>query len=430
MSFIVNAGRCPQGERAMTTYDQIVLRTVRFAIRFIVSISLPFFLTANASASSPHCLKASSITPDEIYRGDGRQAGQPDCFQIQTPAAGFLMLDLAVPGPATAEPRLALLGPSCERSADVDVIERSASHLLVVSDAPQALTVCAGAQDPLQALGEFKLRTAFAELDPNGSRKAEEIEAEPDPFTDDIYKAEEIEAEPDPFAGCPQKAEEIEAEPDPFTSGTYKAEEIEAEPDPFAGCTRKAEEIEAEPDPFTDVIHKAEEIEAEPDPFTDVILKAEEIEAEPDPFTDDVIRKAEEIEAEPDPFAGSDPWDALCQIADFDDHSDIALCATATELGRSLQGEIGNGWGDDHDVFAFELTAPRTVVIETAGDTDTFGGLYNHLGQRLAKADDGGSDDNFRLAKTLQPGLYFVRVEAALGAQGAYRLTIDEIERW
>ena len=117
-------------------------------------------------------------------------------------------------------------------------------------------------------------------------------------------------------------------------------------------------------------------------------------------------------------------------MADFDDHSDSLLCATATGLGRSLRAEIDNGWGDDHDVFAFELSAPRTVRIETSGDTDTFGGLYDHLGQRLATADDGGNGDNFRLAKTLQPGLYFVRVEGSLGTRGAYQLTIDEIERW
>ncbi len=355
MSFIVTAGRSPQGERAMTTYYPIVLRTVRFTF----SISLLFLLNTHASASSPHCLNASSITPDEIYRGDGRLAGQPDCFRLQTPAAGLLMLDLAVPGPATAEPRLALLGPNCERSANVDVIESSASHLLVASDTPQTLTVCADAQDPLQALGEFKLRTAFAELYPGGTRKAEEIEAIPDPLTGETRRAEEIEAIPDPLTGETHKAEEIEAIPDPLTGETYKAEEIEAIPDPFA-----------------------------------------------------------------------DPWDTLCRLADFDDHSDSLLCATATGLGRSLRAEIDNGWGDDHDVFAFELSAPRTVRIETSGDTDTFGGLYDHLGQRLATADDGGNGDNFRLAKTLQPGLYFVRVEGSLGTRGAYQLTIDEIERW
>ncbi len=340
----------------MTAYDKIAQR----AFRFIFSLSLLTFLSTTASASSPHCLNASSIDPNEILRGEGRQAGEPDCFRIQTPTAGLLMLDLALPGPATAEPRLALLGPSCEPAAGVDVIERSESHLLVSSSAPRALTICAGAQDPRQALGEFKLRTAFAELDRAGSRKAEEIEAEPDPFTGCVQKAEEIEAEPDPFTGCIQKAEEIEAEPDPFT-----------------GC----------------------------------------------------IQKAEEIEAEPDPFTGSDPWDALCRASDLDDHSDSLLCATVAELDRGLRGEIGNGWGDDHDVFAFELTAPRTVSVETSGDTDTFGGLYNRRGQRLAAADEGGHGDNFRLVKTLQPGLYFVRVEATVGSQGAYALTVGTIER-
>ena len=289
--------------------------------------SAPPILAASTTLASPAlCLNASSIDLGDTHRGNGRWAGEPDCFRLQTPAAGLLMLDLAVPGTAVAEPRLSVLGSGCERSAGVELIESSASHLLILTRARQELTVCAGAQDPRHWLGRYKLRTAFLELGP----------------------------------------------------GTHRAEEVEAEPDPLAGGHHRAEEVEAEPDPL----------------------------------------------------AASDPLSALCRVQDLDDHSDSLLCATPVTFDRDIRGEIGNGWGDDLDVFVFELIAARTVRIETSGEADTFGGLYDRRGQRLATADGGGNGDNFRLVKTLQPGLYFVRVEAAAWSRGAYALAVSPIDSW
>ncbi len=343
-------------------------RTIRHSFRFTLSVFIMLSAAAAAFAAPPHCANTPSIGLGETLRGESLSIGDPDCFRLEIPAAGLLMLDLAVPGTAAAEPRLGILGPGCTRDAtsDLEVIEQSASHLLVVSDASRELTVCVGAQDPRQELGEYKLQTtfllqtAFLDIDLPGSRKAEQIEVDPDPF-----------------AGCTQKAEQIEVDPDPFAGCTQKAEQIEVDPDPFAGCTQKAEQIEVDPDPF----------------------------------------------------AGSHPMDALCRDHDFDDHSDNLLCATPVELGGSIPGEIDNGWGDDHDVFVFELSAVRSVQIETSGEVDTFGGLYDRRGQRLAATHGGGDNANFRLAKTLQPGLYFVRVEGAAWSRGAYALTIDTVER-
>ncbi len=314
----------------MTTFD----RTVRRILRCTLSLSVLFFLSAaTTSASSQLCSNAPSIGPGETLRGEGLNAGEPACFRLLTPTAGLLMLDLAVPGTATVEPRLGLLGP---RAARIDVIEQSASHLLVASYAAYELTVCAGTQDPRHALGEFKLRSTFLELDAFGS-----------------WKVEQAEADPDPFAGC------------------QKVEQAEADPDPFAGCLQKVEQAEADPDPFS----------------------------------------------------------ALCRSRDLDDHSDSRFCATAVELGRDIHGEIANGWGDDQDVFVFELAAARTVRIEATGEVDTLGGLYDRRGQRLAVAGDGGENANFRLVKTLQPGVYFVRVEGSAWSNGAYALEIDTIDR-
>ncbi len=173
--------------------------------------------TSVAFASPRHCSSAPLIDLDETLRGEGREAGEPDCFRLETPAAGLLMLDLAVPGTAAAEPRLGFLGPACERAVPgLDVIEQSASHLLVSSDAPQALVVCAGSQDPRHELGEFKLRTSFAELDRPAPPKAEQVEVDPDPLAGCVQKAEQVEVDPDPLAGCAQKAEQVEVDPDPL----------------------------------------------------------------------------------------------------------------------------------------------------------------------------------------------------------------------
>lgn len=114
--------------------------------------------------------------------------------------------------------------------------------------------------------------------------------------------------------------------------------------------------------------------------------------------------------------------EGLCRWED--DHGETAACATPIALDRRAAGEIQNGWGDDEDFFTFLLSTTRTVRIETRGGTDTFGGLYDRFGHRLARADDGGQEGNFRIVKTLGPGRYFVRIEGINGAEGRYALEI------
>ncbi len=147
----------------------------------------------------------------------------------------------------------------------------------------------------------------------------------------------------------------------------------------------------------------------------------------------------EEIELEPDPiiYAGQDEnrslhakLHELCRWGELDDHGDSFTCATLLSPGQDMVGEIGNGWGDDGDVFRFVLGGPhetrlRTLAIETTGDLDTFGVLYDRSGQRLDRGDGGGSGSNFRIVRTLGPGTYFVRVEGRGGAQGRYALRVE-----
>lgn len=116
---------------------------------------------------------------------------------------------------------------------------------------------------------------------------------------------------------------------------------------------------------------------------------------------------------------------ALCAVGELDDHGDGFLCATALASEGETAGEIANGLADDGDVFTFSLPGQRTIAIETSGDTDTYGVLYDKDGQRLSGDDDSGDSSNFRITKTLAAGRYFVRVEGAGAAEGEYELVLD-----
>ncbi len=108
-----------------------------------------------------------------------------------------------------------------------------------------------------------------------------------------------------------------------------------------------------------------------------------------------------------------------------DDHGDIANSATPLVFNENVAGELVNGVAADLDYLTFSIADQQTVVIETQGETDTYGGLYDDNDFRLAANDNGGSDGNFRIVKTLVAGRYFVRVEGWGAAQGAYSLRIE-----
>ncbi len=323
------------------------------------------------ATTSNLCARAASIASGDTVRGDAAQAGEPDCFRLETPSAGLLMLDVAVPGASGIEPRLGVLDSSCTAAADLAVIEQSAAHLLAASDFPRSLVVCVGAQDPRHALGEYKLRTAFQEL----GRDPEQVEVDPDgrPGIEPI--------------GVTRDPEQVEVDPD----GRPGIEPI--------GVTRDPEQVEVDPDGRPGI----------------------------EPIG--VTRDPEQVEVDPDGGPEANPFDSICRAAQADDHADAFLCATPLALDRRTRGEIANGWSDDVDFFVFELETAGTVRIETAGEADTFGGLYDRQGQRLAAAGDGGAGSNFRLVKTLAAGFYFVRVEGRDWSQGAYTLGVETLRR-
>ncbi len=106
-----------------------------------------------------------------------------------------------------------------------------------------------------------------------------------------------------------------------------------------------------------------------------------------------------------------------------DDHGDDESSATLISAPGTAEGELTEG--GDVDVFAFEITARRKVIIRSTGDTDTYGTLLNADGDIVAEDDDRGSGFNFRLRRRLDPGTYYVAVEGYdETVAGEYGLTI------
>ena len=102
------------------------------------------------------------------------------------------------------------------------------------------------------------------------------------------------------------------------------------------------------------------------------------------------------------------------QAAPTDDYpnnrADAAPIPDNPDGDDSIEGFIGES--GDKDYFSFILDAPYEVVLQTTGDTDTIGTLFDEEGNELAFNDDAGDDNfNFRLAGTLEPGTYFILVE-------------------
>lgn len=152
----------------------------------------------------------------------------------------------------------------------------------------------------------------------------------------------------------------------------------------------------------------------------------------PDPLTIGFLKDEDPDEHEPIPDPIVDPSEVssikdLCRRNRADDHSDTFLCATSINLGQDVMAQTHNPWGDDEDVFTFVIEELTTVRLSTTGNSNFFGSLHDHAGNRLKAAGGSASGANFRIVKTLSPGRYFVRVEGTDGTEGAYGLRVEEL---
>ena len=103
-----------------------------------------------------------------------------------------------------------------------------------------------------------------------------------------------------------------------------------------------------------------------------------------------------------------------------DDHGNTRSSATRVSFPGSRSGTIDPG--NDTDYFRFVVPARGAVVMESSGDLDTIGTLFNARGSRIVQDDDGGGDTNFRIERTLDGGTYYVRVHSYRISTGVYTL--------
>jgi len=142
------------------------------------------------------------------------------------------------------------------------------------------------------------------------------------------------------------------------------------------------------------------------------------IEIEPNP------KDPELIEIEPNPKRLTQ----LCRAATHDDHADLLLCATPIALGARVGGEIGNGWGDDRDIFSLVLPRATTVRIALDSATSQAPNLLDFEGQRLLTQPRTLASGAAEWIKTLQAGTYYLTVDDHSGSDaGAFTLSVAEL---
>ncbi len=109
-------------------------------------------------------------------------------------------------------------------------------------------------------------------------------------------------------------------------------------------------------------------------------------------------------------------------IAAGDDHGDTIATATPIAPNSTTAGSIETA--GDSDCFRIQLAAAGTLTVHTTGGTDTYGHLLDASGMQLIEDDDGGGEGyNFRIARAVAAGTYYVRVRHWSGTGvGAYQL--------
>ncbi len=66
----------------------------------------------------------------------------------------------------------------------------------------------------------------------------------------------------------------------------------------------------------------------------------------------------------------------------------------------------------DVDYFKFSVSGTANVTIQTTGDGDTYGYLYNSSQAEIAKNDDSGEGSNFLITQELTDGTYYIKVQS------------------
>ena len=124
------------------------------------------------------------------------------------------------------------------------------------------------------------------------------------------------------------------------------------------------------------------------------------------------------------PTASSEPFepDVAPLTPPVDTHADTPRTATRVSSTSSTSGQIGPT--GDVDYFRIEAPQAGTLTVETTGNMDTVGTLWQ-AGEEIARDDDSGDGHNFLLASPVTAGTYDIAVRGYGATTGQYTLVVN-----
>ena len=124
------------------------------------------------------------------------------------------------------------------------------------------------------------------------------------------------------------------------------------------------------------------------------------------------------------PTVSSEPFepDIAPLTPPADTHADTPRAATRVSPTSSTSGQIGPA--GDADYFRIAVPQAGTLTVETTGNMDTVGTLWQ-AGEEIVRDDDSGDGHNFLLVAPVAAGTYDVAVRGYGAATGQYTLVVN-----
>ena len=102
--------------------------------------------------------------------------------------------------------------------------------------------------------------------------------------------------------------------------------------------------------------------------------------------------------------------------------TETRLILTTEAPTTSVPGQLMSA--DEVNYFRLDIPHPGILIVETTGDTDTFGSLTQEETRAVTTDEDSGEDNNFRIAQPVIPGQYSVAVSGG-EETGEYTLAVQ-----
>lgn len=374
---------------------------------------IPLLLAALAATPAPataDCSGAAALSLDETRRDSGS-----DLLEVTVSTAGVLTLDVSSPA-AGVQPKIVFLGTSSDclapagEGSDFDDVGSSPEWVVldVFSDTTYYLEV--EPQDSQQTLGAYKLRVAWV---PAATTPDENNAISPD--ATETCSSSSTDLSSNPFSGDTLVT---------ITDSTDEWDDDIMKGHATVPGVLVVENYDPQGPDLQAALYSSTSC-GTPSLIGTATLSGSSGRIAALAYPGDYALALSSNESTSTSYEVAVQLFAPCDQGESDDHGDTALCATAIAVDGTDEGELANSDDDDEDYFSFTLSSPASVEITTTGSTDTYGSLYDEGGLRLEHDDGGGG--NFRIARTLLAGRYFVRVEGAGAAEGSYALKVSQL---